>query len=97
MDFMIVGDTVRPKDEIQNKIEQMGGKLLENMHGNVAAIISNVEEVSKLGPVMEEAKTNGIHVVPETFIDDVKNISPIELMVMCDLSGWGQNVCCFFL
>lgn len=92
MEFVIVGETVRPKDEIENKIKQMGGKLIENMHENVAAIISNPEEVSTMGPAMEEAKTKGIHVIPETFIDNVKHIDPIKLIVTMDLSNWGQNV-----
>lgn len=47
----------------------------------------------KMGAIIEDAKTHGIHVVSETFIDDVKNIDPFELMTMCDLSNWGQDVC----
>lgn len=93
MEFMIIGATVKPKDEIENKIKRMGGNLIEKIHEKVAAIISTPEEVSKMGPVMEEAKTIKIHVVPETYIDDVKNIDPLELIVMSDLSKWGQDVC----
>lgn len=92
MEFMIVGETTKSKGEIEQKIKQMGGKLVEKIHENVAAIISNPEEVTKMGAIMEVAKTHGIHVVPETFIDDIKNIDPFELMTMCDLSNWGQDV-----
>lgn len=95
MEFVIVGETLKSKDEIQNKIKQMGGKLIEAVHANVAAIISNANEVTKMEQAMRDAKSNGIHVVPETFIDDVKNIDPLELMVMCDLSDWGRDVCTF--
>lgn len=93
MEFVIIGETIKSKDEIENKIKQMGGKLIEHVHANVAAVISNPEEVTKMGQVMRDAKANGIHVVPETFIDDVKNIDPLELMVLCNLSDWGQDVC----
>lgn len=93
MELMTVGETTKPKDEIEHKIKQMGGKLVDDVHSNVAAIISNLEEVTKMGVVMEDAKAYGIHVVPESFIDDIKSVDPFELMTMCDLGNWGQDVC----
>lgn len=95
MELMIAGETTKPKHEIELKIKQMGGTVIEKIHENVAAIISNPEQVAKMGVLMEDAKKHGIPIVPDTFIDDIKNIDPIELIVMCDLSNWGQNVCVY--
>ncbi|XP_055294999.1 poly [ADP-ribose] polymerase-like isoform X2 [Sitodiplosis mosellana] len=88
MEFMIVS---KSKGEIENKIKHMGGNLVEEIHENLAAIISNPAEVSKMGPIMENAKTYGIHVVSGAFIDAIKNTDPLQLIVMYDLSGWGQD------
>lgn len=97
MELMIVGETSTPKDELEHKIKQMGGKVVETIHENVTAIISNAEEVTKMGPTMEMAKTHGIHVVPDTFIANIKNADLFELLAKHDLSGWGQNVCILLL
>lgn len=93
MELMIIGDTSTPKDELEHKIKQMGGMVVEKIHENIAVIISNPEEVTQMGPIMEMAKMHGIHVVPETFVVNTKNGDPFELMAMYDLSGWGRNVC----
>lgn len=92
MEFMIVGETSRPKSEIENRIKQMGGKLCMQFHQTLSAIISNAEEITKMEPIMKDAKTYGIHIVPETFIDEVKNSDPLQLITKLDLSGWGKNV-----
>lgn len=93
MELLIVGETTKSKNEIERKIKQMGGTVGEKIHENIAAIISNPEEVTKMGAVMEVAKTHGIHVVPEVFVDNIKNMDPVELMTMYDLGNWGHDVC----
>ena len=92
MEFMIVGETSKPKVEIENKIKQMGGKLCMEFHGSLTAIISNAAEVTKMGLTMTDAKTHGIHVVPETFVDEVKHSDPLQSIAKFDLGGWGENV-----
>lgn len=97
MEFMIVGETSKSKEQIENKIKQMGGNIAKEVHENLAAIISNPGEVVKMGPIMKNAQNYGIHVVPETFIDEVKKADPLQLFVMFDLGGWGQDVCSLLL
>lgn len=95
MELMIVGETEKAKSEIERKINQMGGTIVEKIHENVAAIISNSGEVTKMEPIMEVAKAYGIHIVPEAFVDNIKNFDLMELMAMCDLGNWGQDVCIY--
>lgn len=92
MEFMIVGETSKPKAEIENQIKQMGGKLCVEFHENLVAIISNAEEVTKMGQTMNDARTHGIPVVPDTFIDEVKHSDPLQSIDKLNLGGWTKNV-----
>ena len=40
MEFVILGKTTRPKDEIKKEIKKMGGKVVTNIHDRLAAVIS---------------------------------------------------------
>lgn len=93
MEFFIIGETERTQNEIEHKIKQMGGRLADKVHANLAAVISNGNEINQVETVMEVAKRYGIHVVPEKFVDDVKDSDPVQLIITMDLSNWGQDVC----
>jgi len=41
MEFVILGKTTRPKDEIKKEIQKLGGKVVTNIHDKLAAVISN--------------------------------------------------------
>jgi NAD-dependent DNA ligase len=40
MEFVILGKTTRPKNEIKKEIKKLGGKVVTNIHDKLAAVIS---------------------------------------------------------
>jgi NAD-dependent DNA ligase len=40
MEFVILGKTARPKDELKGEIKRLGGKVVRNIHNKLAAVIS---------------------------------------------------------
>lgn len=92
MEFVIIGHTERTKDDIKKLIQRMGGKLGTKIHEKVAAIISTEDEVKRLGSRMREAKDFGIQVIPEDFLDDVKNGGAISYISSKSLCDWGTDV-----
>lgn len=92
MEFVIVGKMEKSKDELKKTIQRMGGKLGTTIHANVAAIISNQKEIKRFGARMEDAKKYGIQVVPEDFLDDVKNGGAVSFIISKSLCDWGTDV-----
>lgn len=92
MEFVIIGKTEKPKDEIKKIIQKMGGKLgSSKIHDKVAAIISNESEIERMGSRMSEAKELGIQVVPESFLDDVKDGNAVSFIISQSLCDWGTD------
>lgn len=91
MEFFIMGDLVRSKDEIEKKIKKLGGKVATQVHDELAAIISNYEEVHKRDVDMIVAELCGIHVVSVNFLTEVERgedpITRITANNLCDWSG----------
>lgn len=56
------------------------------------AVISTQAEVNEFNSQMREAEYFGIQVVPEQFIDDVKNGDAISLITSQSLCDWGTDV-----
>lgn len=92
MEFVIVGKTEKSKDDIKKVIQRMGGKLGTKIHEKVAAIISTESEVKRFGHRMQEAKDFGIQVIPEDFLDDVKEGGAISYITSKSLCDWGTDV-----
>lgn len=91
MEFVIVGKTEKSKDEIKKIIQKMGGKLGSKIHDKVAAIIANEAEVERMGGRMNDAKELGIQVVPESFLDDVKDGNAVSFIISQSLCDWGTD------
>lgn len=92
MEFVIIGKTEKSKDDIKLIIQKMGGKLGTKIHEKVTAIISNDDEVMRMGSRMAEAKELGIQVVPEDFLDDAKNGGAVSYIISKSLCDWGTDV-----
>lgn len=90
--FVIVGKTEKSKDDIKTAIQRMGGKLGTSIHEGVTAIISTEDMVQKMGSRMQDAKKFGIQVVPEDFLDDVKNGGAVSYIISKTLCDWGTDV-----
>lgn len=93
MEFVILGSTKIPKDDIKERIRLMGGKVVTKIHERTAAIISNKAEVEKMNFRMDEAKSHSIQVVPEAFVEHVEKkggaLDYIQARSICD---WGSDV-----
>lgn len=89
MTFVIVGKLSKPSEEVKEIIEKMGGKIVEKVDKKLTAVLSNQEEVEKMGTVMKQAKRNKIQVVTEEFLnaDD-----PILFIISESLCDWGGDV-----
>lgn len=92
MEFVIIGKTEKPKDEIKKIIQRMGGKLTTKIHEKIAAIISTEAEVERCGHRMIQARDFGLQVVPESFLDDVKAGNAISFIISQSLCDWGTDV-----
>lgn len=96
MEFVIVGKTEKPKDDLKREIQRLGGKVGTKIHDKLAAIISTEDEVKRMGGRMKEAKEYGIQVVPEDFVDDAKSGGAVSFIVSQSLCDWGTDVSVFF-
>lgn len=92
LEFVIIGKTEKSKDDIKKTIQKMGGKLGTKIHEKLAAIISNPEEVERLGSRMREAKDFGIQVVTEEFLEEVKSGQAISYITSKSICDWGTDV-----
>lgn len=93
MEFLIVGETKRPLEQIVHKIRLMGGIISLNMHSSLAAVISTSEQVDEAKGDIKEAFFRRIQVIPEDILDKVIDChDPIALIVKNDLSAWGKDV-----
>lgn len=93
MEFYIIGTTEKSTEEIEDKIQLMGGTLATKIHAKLAAIISNANEVQRMGDEMVIAQSFGIQVITEDYLEKLKDNDPINLMIDMNLSSWGTSVC----
>jgi NAD-dependent DNA ligase len=45
MEFVILGKTTRPREELKNEIKRLGGKVVTKIHDKLAAVISTPGKV----------------------------------------------------
>lgn len=93
MEFYIIGPTEKSTEEIEDKIQLMGGTLATKIHAKLAAIISNANEVQRMGNEMVIAQSFGIQVITEDYFEKLKDNDPINLMIDMNLSSWETSVC----
>lgn len=94
MRLVVTGKTKQSRDELKQIILSLGGKMDSQVNEQTVAVISTEKELKKMDYKMEAAKQHGIQVVPEKFLDDVREpgadaIQLIKTMSMCD---WGTDV-----
>lgn len=71
----------------------MGGKVVSVIHEELAAVISNQQEVQRMGQQIKMAKQHSIPVVPEDFLTEVlKGTDPIFYIISESLCDWGGDV-----
>lgn len=72
MEFVLVGNFAKPNIDIERMIKKYGGKIVTEVHNRVAAIISNANEVQKMGDQMVKARQHSIQVVSEDFLNEIQ-------------------------
>lgn len=91
LQFVILGKTATPKDELKAKIQKLGGKVSTKITNTTAAIISTPDEVEKMGSRMLEAKDLQIQVVPEEFLEDAKGGGALSYITSKAICDWGSD------
>lgn len=92
LEFVILGKLQADKDEIKNKIVKNGGKVTSKIHSMTFAIISNKDEVERLGSRMEKAQDEDVHVVSEDFVEAVLDgETPLSAVKKKCISPWGGD------
>lgn len=91
LQFVILGKTATPKDQLKDKILKLGGKVTTKITNTTAAIISTPEEVERMGSRMQEAKDLQIQVVPEDFIEDAKSGGALSYITSKSICDWGSD------
>lgn len=94
MQFLILGKTEKNKEELKKEILLLGGVVTTKIHQDLAAVISNQNEVDKMNKRMEEVKSHDIQVVTEDFIQEAKEYTdaPIMLLKNKTISSWGGDI-----
>jgi poly [ADP-ribose] polymerase len=82
------------KEELKRTIEKLGGKLVTKIQEEIAVVISTKDDVEKMNERMKLAKTYDIQVVPEKFLESVKDGTPAqtcELIKSMSICDWGSE------
>lgn len=91
LEFVILGKTQTPKDDLKDSIIKMGGKVTTKIHKMLAAVISTQEEVEKMNKRMQEVKDCDVQVVPENFLEECIAGGATENIRKLCISPWGSD------
>ncbi|RZB77497.1 poly-(ADP-ribose) polymerase [Asbolus verrucosus] len=93
MEFVILGQPQRGKDELKKQISKLGGKVITKISGTVMAVIASEADVEKMGARMRLVQENRVHVVPEEFVDEAaEHVGKIpELVIEKAICDWGSD------
>lgn len=97
MEFALIGKLKLSRQEIEGTIKKMGGKVVTKIHDKMAAVISNEEEIQKMGPKMILAEKFNIQIVSEDYLESIETNDPRMCIITRCLSEWGGNVSKLFI
>lgn len=92
MEFFVIGKTAQSRADLKNAIQQLGGKLSTKLHEKLAAVISSEKEVERMNEKMKEAKSMGIQVITEDFMDKLDKAGAVEYIKSKSICDWGSDV-----
>jgi len=94
MQFVILGRTEKDKEELKKEIALLGGTVTTKIHDDLAAVISNKDEVEKMNKRMQDVKSCDIQVITEDFLEEAKEYTdaPIVLLKKKTISSWGGDI-----
>ncbi|XP_055294949.1 poly [ADP-ribose] polymerase-like [Sitodiplosis mosellana] len=92
MTFVIVGKLSKTKEAIEEVILKLGGKIVEKVDKKLTAVLSNRDEVQKMGTLMKQAKRYNIQVVSEEFLTAIDTTEdPFLYIISESLCDWGGD------
>lgn len=92
MTFVVLGVSPELKATLKFEIAKLGGKVIGSIYPDTTGIVSTKEMVKKAGKHMEKAKSYGIQVVPESFVDACKEGgNAADHLISMNLASWGSN------
>ncbi|CAG5089293.1 Similar to Parp: Poly [ADP-ribose] polymerase (Drosophila melanogaster) [Cotesia congregata] len=93
MHFVIDDNLKDNKEHLVDDITKLGGLVVDEVHENVAAVISDKSNFKKNSQVIKMAKEYDIQVVSIDFIKEAKNFidTPVSLIVDKNFSSWGGS------
>lgn len=80
------------RKEIERIVNRLGGKIVNKIHGKLAAVISNQETLEKNSKIIQIAKSYNIQVVSENFLAEAQHSDPLWYIKNYSLSEWGSDV-----
>ncbi|EZA56984.1 Poly [ADP-ribose] polymerase [Ooceraea biroi] len=94
MQFVILGRTEKDKEELKKEILLLGGVVTTKLHGDLAAVISNKNEVDRMNRRMQDVQSYDIQVITEDFVEEAKEYTdaPIMLLKKKTISEWGGDI-----
>ncbi|KAF5303926.1 hypothetical protein FQA39_LY01711 [Lamprigera yunnana] len=93
MEFVLIGKLTTDKGELKKKISKFGGKVVTKIKSTVMAVISTEADVEAMSSRITEARGADIHVVPETFLDEVTEYAGRipDLVTKKSICSWGSD------
>lgn len=70
----------------------MGGNVVSVIHDKLAAVISNQQEVQRMGSQMKEARKYNIQVISDDFLTELTITDPMLYIISKSLADWGGDV-----
>lgn len=92
MEFALIGRFKVSQQEIEQTIRKMGGNVVSVIHDKLAAVISNQQEVQRMGSQMKEARKYNIQVISDDFLTELTITDPMLYIISKSLADWGGDV-----
>lgn len=94
LEFAVIDGIRENRKKIEKTINDMGGSVTTRIHCNLAAVISNHQNIQKDSFPLKRAKECNVHVVSEEFLLDAAQTSdPIQsLIIQRSLCDWESDV-----
>jgi len=94
MSFYLDSDLERPKVEIKDVIEKLGGRITSRISDKVAAVLSSKRKIDGLDSTMEKAEAKGIQVVPLDILDEFQAdpSNAVFLIAKKNIAPWGTDI-----
>ncbi|XP_046355890.2 poly [ADP-ribose] polymerase 1-like [Haliotis rufescens] len=91
MRFVIAGKTSKSKAALSKEISSMGGTVVSKVDKTVAAVISTKDEVTKKSKNIKDAEKSDVHVIAESFLEDVKKGGAALMIQKHSIATWGAD------